>query len=178
MPDTFDRLELWRGFPKSKRDKMNAQVETINRLTQGINPPRQGITNPIPLGTSNPLTIKQFSVVSVQTDYIQCAALDGFSGSGDYKIAMPYLLRKTPFDGKTRNSIDYTYSSNIKRTATKGSDVETQVIVPSYVVGDTIYAAFNVIGFLDVIFTINGVETLIEWLDLNIDGRAWAREAA
>ena len=49
MPDTFDRLELWRGFPKSKRDKMNLQVETINRLTQGINPPQADCLSP---GTS------------------------------------------------------------------------------------------------------------------------------
>lgn len=100
--------------------------------------------------------------------------------------AKPYLLRRTPFHSKTRDGIDYNYSSNVKRTASKTvpgnpptTTSETQVIVPKYVAGDVIYAVGHVFGKRDNHpVAQDSVEMVVtRWLDMNVDGRYWAKQA-
>lgn len=139
--------------------------------------------------------------VTVEVDYLICRSWDGETeGSEDVKIAKPYLLRRTPFhdDGatggtfstfdttKTRDDKGYIYdaTNDFEREATKSDDAtENQVIVPSYVVDDIIYAVRGVVGRLDA----NSIEVFNEgkpdeearvvpliWLHMD-DGRAWAK---
>ena len=121
----------------------------------------------------------QFRIKEVGGDWLRCHTLNGTTeGSADIYVGKSWLLRRTPFDGETRNGITYTYSSNIKRSANNGvDDPETQVVVSSYVVGDVIYAVTNVWGFTDIQAPTEPVTT-VKWLDLNVDGRAWAKEYA
>lgn len=88
--------------------------------------------------------------------------------SDDYVyIAKPYLVRRTPFDGQTRDGVTYTYASNTERTGTEGAATEDQIIVPPYVIGDHIRAMY-------VSSTL--VAEQEHWLDLNNDGRSFAKK--
>ena len=92
----------------------------------------------------------------------------------DKLIALPYLLRKTPFDGEERNGVEYTYTdqsgeiSTTNRTATVPAQnyAEAQTIIPNYVEGDTIFCQYvggsgtGVVG--------------VDYIDMNLDARAWA----
>lgn len=101
-------------------------------------------------------------------------------------VAKPYLFRRTPFHGKTRDGIEYTYTDTTKRIAKKtipGNPPtvteEKQVIIPKYVKGDVIYAIGRVFGPKDEYRLSSTGADIIEthWLDLNVDGRYWAKSA-
>ena len=97
-------------------------------------------------------------------DDVVRATLDGSTT----EIALPYLLRKTPFDSLTRNGVTYTYvtDDNTRRDAVIDDYVERQEIISPYVEGDTIYV-------VDVGTDVTGVADT-PYLDLNVDARAWA----
>ena len=74
------------------------------------------------------------------------------------------------------DGVTFVHDSTIQRTASAtGEDDETQVIVPAYVIGDIIVAMQNIVGG-------NGVKDrdgkALRWMDLNVDARAWAKQAA
>ena len=116
--------------------------------------------------------VRQFRVKSVGNDHITCRTWDGTTeGDTDVKVAKPYLLRRTPFDGETRDGITCTYSSACERQASDGVDTEDQVIVDSYIADDIIYAIRVIVGGTDT--TVSDED--IMWLDLNVDGRYWAK---
>lgn len=82
---------------------------------------------------------------SDQGDYIVCRTWDGsVEGDTDVPVAKPYLCRRSPFDGQTRDGISYEYSSHVRRTASVGEgeeeEIEVQVLTPLYVAGDEILA--------------------------------------
>lgn len=162
------RLRRWDKREPIRHEWLNQPVDFINQHL-GIKPPEQVFA----VERSDSIRHQQFQVVSVGTDYLVCSRHNGTSAeAGSVKVALPYLLRKTPFDGKTRNSIAYTYSSVTQRTA-GGS--EAQLITPSYVADDIIYAISGVTGGTGV--TDENSEP-VTWLDLNLDGRAWAKESS
>lgn len=137
-----------------------------------VNLRRQGNTT-IPLG-------KEFKVVSVEEDYLICHTWDGrVEGLVDVKVALPPLLRRTPFDGQSRDGFSYVYASgdNTRRTSTNDTDstTEEQVITPSYVAGDVIVAMKRIEGTTGVFEGAN--DTLpLEWVDMNVDGRCFMEE--
>ena len=158
--------------PVSKGDKLTAAtvneiIGAVRRVQGGVKPPQQ--VKPTASPQSN---VRQFEVVGVRTDYLICNAFDGTNAGAEFAVAMPYLLRRTPFDGSSRNGISYDYTSATARTATQDTTTETQVIVPSYVAGDIIYGVKGVIGGTD---TYDADDAAVEWLDMNVDGRAWAK---
>lgn len=118
------------------------------------------------------------------------------AGYGDYVIATtgdviakPYLLRRYAFDGKQvvfpGITVSYVYGSNAVRVASQvveeGEDPdyedETQVITPSYFVGDQIMAVKSE----EVTIWYESGDTRwtmrTKWVDMNTAGRAWAVEA-
>ena len=92
-------------------------------------------------------------------------------------IAKPYLLRRTPFDGLTRNDITYAYDSDTQRVATDADDdTETQQVVPSYVAGDVVFAVRDFSGGTGAWTAPTNADPVeVVWQDLNVDGRAWAK---
>ena len=120
-------------------------------------------------------------------DYLLCRTWDGTkSGAERIPVARPYKLRKTPFDGETRDGISWVYVTSNKRTATRVSDqkTETQVVTPVYRgfggdAADTIYAVTGLDGGTDVVESGNEENPTkpVVWLDLNVDARAWAKES-
>src|SRR6185312_1528372 len=87
--------------------------------------------------------VEQLSVVTNGTDTLACNPFkaDGVTIDSSITVTVmkPWTLRRTPFDGKTVNSISYTYTDNATRTAT-GSTTETQKITQDYFAGAVIYA--------------------------------------
>lgn len=117
--------------------------------------------------------VQQFKVVSIGDDTLTCHTYEGTTeGTDAITVLKPYLLRKTTYNGVTRTlpnewgegdlAVTYTYQSAQARKGTVSSVDENQVITPRYLAGDIIYGA-QVTG------------AAADWVDLNVDGRAWAR---
>lgn len=123
--------------------------------------------------SSAPASIRRFLIREMHDDYILCDEVNGDVG---IFVAKPWRLRRTPFDGQTLTyqdenaanyNVSFAYSNPIKRTATIGTTTETQTVVPRYEINqDYIFGteAENGTG-------VNGADII----DLNVDGRAWAR---
>jgi hypothetical protein len=132
--------------------------------------------------------IGQFRIVGFSgfPDSITVKTWDGTNlGSEIHHVAKPFTLRRTRFDGFQWNGIIYSFQSNIERTAIKTipgnpptEQTEKQVIVPAYTVNQTIYAAKEVVGGTGTTYDgDDGVPQDVKWLDLNVDGRQWAKKA-
>jgi len=109
-------------------------------------------------------------------DYLVCRRWDGTTeGTTDILVALPYLLQKTPFNGQVRNGVTYAYITNRRRTATHATDgTFTEVVTPSYVLNDEIWAERAGSGGSGVVE--EGTGNAVRWMDKNRDGRAWAIE--
>ena len=126
--------------------------------------------------------VKEFVVEDITyDDYIRCIE-QGLAGTPDeaiddidentvyFCVAKAYHLRRTPFDGKTVNSVTYTYSSPQGRQAVaSGSNDETQLITPSYYVGDVILALYRDTRIQDE------DDAFIEWEEI-LPHRFWGVE--
>lgn len=84
------------------------------------------------------------------------------AGDVDISVLKPWTLRRTPFDGLTVNGVSYAYAGADVRVATSGDDSETQYITQDYFIGAVIYVQETNEPGADVI-------------DVNVDGRAWAK---
>lgn len=169
------------GEPLSA-SKHNRLIETVNR-NQRIGLFAREIINT----QAAQFQVQQFKVAAVSGDYLRCNKLDGpydaQEDEGVYYVAKPYLLRRTPFDtvanggdALVRDGITYEYSSDTTRTATNESaQTEDQTVVPSYEVGDVIYAATNIQGFRLAIQRIKAPPIDVQWIDQNLDGRMWGQ---
>lgn len=115
--------------------------------------------------------VEQFRFKTMGADTITCVRWDGVTEGTQVVIYKPWLLRRTPFDGKTRVlqtdripptiTVSYVYSSPSKRTKSAGDIAETQYITPAYTIDDLIYA-------------VPCDQLAGSYLDINADGRAWA----
>ena len=153
--------------------------EHINRQNTGVNPIR-------PLSNAADLAgvagFGRFRIKAVVGDYLNCVEWDGaneghLDGSGvrvtpNVAVARPPLLRRTV---TAHNSVTFVYTDDTTRTASaSGEGDETQVIVPAYVVDDEIIAIKGIVRGTGAITAAN---QRIVWQDLNIDARAWAKQA-
>jgi len=174
--DPIRNIRQWKKGEPLKKARLNESVDAINRISGGITPPRQLSASARPIPTGSTSKVQQFVVNSVYGDYLSCYPYNGLqiNTTAVILVAKPYLLRQTPFNGSSRNGVSYTYTSAIQRTATDGSTDETHVITPSYVTNDIIYAIRNIVGKTA---TYNSQLDIIEWLDMNVDGRSWAVQA-
>jgi len=123
-------------------------------------------------------SIEQYRITAIFDDYLEARTWNGTTqGSTTIKIAKPWRLRKTGWDGVTvtydfngaATPIRYTYAAragyrSALNTATNAT--ENQAIIPVYSVNDILYATEPTGGTLVTVAT---------WLDLNVDARAWAR---
>lgn len=113
-------------------------------------------------------------ITAISGDYLTCKRIIVVSGAAEVvedqtvNVAKPPRLRKSE---TSRNSITFSgYSTDGQsRTATNtSSETESQTVVTPYLVDDEILAqrVFN-----------TGVTDATEWVDLNVDARAWAKVA-
>ena len=150
---------------------MHAEINRLRQMvgTQPSQHPRAAG------GAATSVAIQPYIVNSMGVDYVWARPWDGEDeGSTTYKVALPYMLRSTPFNGKTVHGIAYIYLGNTYRRAQIPNEVEYQVIVPGYQTGDMIY----VVNMANALLKDPGGSTMvgITRLDLNVDGRAWAEE--
>lgn len=123
----------------------------------------------IPPGTVEgaPIEIKRLKVTAVLDDTLTCTGLDGADVGTEFVVAKPFRLRKTPFHNKTIGGRAYVYQSATNRTVRVGTILEAQEIIPLFNLN------FDEIHVIDA----TGISGLagVKWIDLNTDGRAWAR---
>lgn len=163
--------ERWRRRQPLEARKLNQVVEAITRQEQGAPAIQQRVASEVTLPE-----IRQFKVTEVLQDYLVCLPWDGVAeGTALTYVAKPPTLRASV---TARNGITYTgVSTNGQtRTATSGSDSETQVIIPTYLLGDVLYAVRNVKGGTGVTREAGGADVPVVWQDLNVDGRQWAED--
>lgn len=87
------------------------------------------------------------------------------------RIAKPPMLRRSLLDGLAHDGTEYTYTTHQERIAElETGEVREEIVEPTYAGGDEIYATKNPRGGSGV--TVESSELV--WLDLNIDGRAFA----
>ncbi len=101
----------------------------------------------------------------------QHPALDVATVADYIKVAKPYELRLTAFDGKTVDGITFDYSDESHRTATKGTIIEQHVIVRPWYIGEIIVAATQITGGTD---QEDFNAKALEWEDTNSASHAWA----
>ena len=144
-------------------------ARSLNRLVSGIVRARPAILSPQQISAAQSGTVLQVNVVEQGGDWLKVLTWNGADEGTDLiYVAKPYLLRRSL---TSWNGITFTYSSNFERTATKGGDTEDQVMVPAYVADDILYIV-RPYGGTD---TVDPVGQPIVWVDLNVDGRAWAK---
>lgn len=127
----------------------------------------------------------QMKVKSEDGDFLICRFWDSIreiEGNDDIKVAKPYMLRRTPFDGASRvidgTTYNFAYTDDRTRTSTNagdGADVETYHVDPEYLEDDIIYAERAVIGGTAVVDESSPAVDVV-WLDSNRCGREWVQE--
>ena len=152
--------------------QMNRMRQALRNIAGGVQPPTQ--VDPI-AGTTG-TEAQQLRITETSgADHVVAETWDGETAGSIIYVAKPYLLRQTPFDGETRNSISYVYTDANTRTASKAGESDiTEVITTSYQIGDIIYAMSPIAGGLAVTITIDGLPVNPTWLDINVDGRVWS----
>jgi hypothetical protein len=163
----------------SSASKLNVLATGVQRLSGGVAPPRVLPPNSAAARGQS----QQMRVYQVRGDYLLCWTDDGgttsipvWTNQPLVLVAKPWLLRRSPFDTLTRAGITYTYDDDSTRVAADEDDhEEDQVVVPSYAEGDVIYATAAVAGGVMVrrVASEPASDVVAEWLDLNVDGRAW-----
>lgn len=169
MSDRGTKLpERWRRRQALEARKLNQVVDAITRQEQGAPAIQQRIRSVASLPE-----IRQFKITEVFGDHLECVPWDGVAeGAAIAFVARPPTLRAS---AAGRGSITYTgvATDGQTRTASDGVDTETQIVIPSYLVGDVIYAVRNVVGGTGVT---REAGVAVGWLDLNVDGRQWAED--
>lgn len=138
----------------------------------------QGIRAPRDLGGDglSTITIRRAEIVTIGVGYLLCRDPDigqGEDARTRFYVAMPSLFRATSHDG-----VSYAYTDGNTRTASKSGETdETHLITPRYVEGDMIMAA-SPVNFGSGLTGIVATGVPVEWIDLNLDGRAWAVQTA
>ena len=135
-PDRIPRLVGVRPGEGLSAAKANRTVDAVNRLVQGTRPPRQ--IPPVPRPKAKKAIRLRFQ--SMGPDHLEC--LDDRNNT--VLVAKPWLLRRTPFDGQTRDDVSYVYSADDRRVATVGiapdEETEIQEIIQRFVLDDEVWA--------------------------------------
>lgn len=177
MDKPFKQLPPYRPGELLKAKRLSNTNQAINRFISGTGPPQQRFGR----GRTQPLRIGRFKIKDVRQNHLVCREWDGSSeGKLDIKIAKPFLLRAeltTRVIGGTEFTYTFTGSEAQEKVADDGSDTETQVVVPRYEFGDEIYAVKGPNRGTGVAITVSGVSTDVDWMDMNIDARAWAKQS-
>lgn len=134
--------------------------------------PLDGNNDPVTVyrQASEPARVTQYRIKTVSGDYVTASTWINSVEGPTRTILKPWQLRRTPFDGATVGTVTYSYTSDVSRFATDGTDDENQVVVPVYRVDDVFYAS----PVRGTGVSVSGNEVL--WLDINVDGRAWAKD--
>lgn len=128
------------------------------RLERKVDDLRRGMTSLNPSALAQPiraapgfLPIDWFVVITESDDYVTCERRDG---GGIVALAKPFQIRGA--------------------TAVRTVNAENQEILPAYALNDQIYGVYMPNG-VGLNFTTGVTTNTLFWLDLNVDGRYWAK---
>jgi len=165
-----NKVSLWQPGDPITAARLNQLVDNVNALQQGVRPAQQLFPQKKVVSGR----VLQLKVVSVQGDYLSCYSYDGTTtGTTLILVAKPYLLRKSLASRDSKTYSAYSTDGQ-ERTATKTPDTENQIIVQKWIANDIIYAIQNIYGGTGI-FDAEG--NSIPLLDLNVDGRMWAKKS-
>lgn len=162
-------LEEWRSGDPLEARKLQQPITVLQALG-GVRPGQQVFNGGVFF------EVRMFKVLRLEEDVIICNFTNGTTSQDDeVKVALPFLLRRTPFDVlSTRAGISYVYSDFNQRVATNSDgDTEDQIIVDSYEADDFFFAARGIFGGSGV-FHDDSRTIPVVWQDMNFDGRYWA----
>lgn len=172
-----------RGQP-IKAKNLASQSDAINAEGRVFRGPRQ-----IAVSSTEQNLVQAFVIKEVSLNYLVCRTWDGPTsgiGDDDVLIAKPRLLLGDNPSFGTAVYSGYTDDGLERTSVIVGETNETQVVVPTYqtdtdltgtVYGSIIYAIRNPGGGSGVLGVFpDDPDAPLEWLDLNIDGRAWAKK--
>lgn len=152
-----------------------ATADDLNRLARGIRAPLRGVNAPrqaLGLLSGGKVDVIQ-CIITANTNgnYITVQKWDGSNLGEELLVSKPYLIQQATLDGTTDlNGVSYTFTGIDALTALDmGSLVsEDWIVTLPYVIGSLIYAIGNIVGGID------NAEN-VDYIDLNIDARAWAK---
>ena len=146
-------------------DDYNTLRHAVIAPNRGVNSPRQ---TPMMLLSNQPV---QMVITDEAGDYLICDSWDGATQGGEqFIVAKPYLLQQSTLDGQTdAQGNSYAFTGIDAVTVTNGTDTEDWEVTMDYNIGDLIYAAGSIRGGIDC------PTAAADYIDLNIDGRAWAK---
>lgn len=161
------------------RNKLNQLADAIAVPLQGMNSPMQNTPYASDTGS---LAVQLKITANSSRDYLTCTSWDGTTlGTEVVIVAKPYLFQSLKWNGLTRtiggNVIRLNWTAVDTLTATKVSDSTTEQwkVTMDYAVGDIIYAIGTIQNGLDAYYVDRSTQIFIQLIDLNIDGRAWAK---
>lgn len=188
MGQSVSELRRWRaGLFTLDHRQMNEPVDAINQMNRGVGVPRQ-VMETVGGGAPAQAQVKAGTVLlamdaGLTDDHLVCRAVG--SDSETYTpilVAKPWLLRKTPWDGQTREQVRYEYDleDSTKRTAFDSTDAtikRDEQIHARYLLADVVNA---IAAVTDVELDTgevgdDGLPIIIPvtLLDLNVDSRGW-----
>lgn len=172
---TMPAPDLWVRKEPIAAEKLNQGVNAIRELQKKIIPPPQQTAARRDGATA--AQTKQFQVVAIYGDYVTAYPYAGAPDTSALTyIAKPYQLRNSITLRNGRTYSTFTNASGEQKRLNV-TDSETQVVIPTYLAGDLVYATTNIIGGTDVTISApNGNTQDVIWVDDNRDGRAWAKK--
>ena len=165
------RPEKWRENEPISARKLEELRDGLDRLIEGTEP-RQVATE-LPAAPQ----VFQGEIIALAADHITVVEYRVYLGGGIVRgttaieVAKPWLLRRTPFDGGSRDGVSYTYTSDQQRTAISGPDTRIEHVTPGYLIGDVVYCLRTVLGATGV----ENAGAMIPALEI-AGGRMWAAD--
>lgn len=170
----MDMPHVAAGQPIRAKD-FNTVADAVERIYKGVKPPQQVFPDPIMKAAVAGADIQIFQIQDFPTlTHLPCNQLTGADAGSVVNVAKPHDLRGVAFpnvngysiNGVRWNCSSYQQSGN-RRTATNTLVSETQVITKTYEIDDFILA----VRVTEEVTQLSN----IEWYDLNVMGRNWAR---
>lgn len=162
-------IRKWRAGEPLDHRKMNQVVDAVNAMVQGANPPQQVLPKP---GDVPPLVVQRMAISAIAGDYLICNPFVGSvpDTASEILVAKPPELRRSVTE---RADLTFTYSGDQERLAfNEDAEEENQIVVPLYIEGDVIFAMNSIVGGSGV-SDLDGTD--LGWQDMNVAGRAWAK---
>ena len=158
--------------------QFNGLVRSIVAALPAIQPGRQVRPPRAPTPPVIEYEERQFQLVGIFGDYLTAYYINEKTGTADtaelFYIAKPYLLRNYTSRG-SRTYSTFTNEDELQERLNV-TDSETQVVVPTYTVGDLLYARRGIKGGTSVTYVdSNGATQYCQWLD-DGQGRSWAKK--
>lgn len=178
VPETGILRDVWR--------RMNALREYVASLR--LAPGRythvrhttlgQAVDVDLPTIARGGTDIRTFRIRTIEDDSLTCVHWDGETEGAQVTVARPWTLRRYVYEALSGGTMTFSYVGAQERIASDGTNTERHLVTKAYVEQEMIVAAkLETIQPADANAKteLYKTEHTWNWLDLNMDGRDWAR---